>query len=204
MNSTAFNIKSASFFTLLFCLLFGQTGWTQNEKVANIDYSSRESVTFLLGATFNPQDALYGEAFKYYCNHPQKRTEYIITHCRSILEVRNYLAQNPTSNGLPWGKINVVVQGNDWKGLDTSIFPQGEPATFRNMLAAVEHNSFPSLSRPQIDQYSTLHLHGTEVNKNEGLVRMLSLLLFDQQEATKSPQLLCSSGILYFDEIANK
>jgi len=48
MNSIAFNIKSSTFFTLLFCFLFGQMGWTQNEKIASIEYDSRESLTFLL------------------------------------------------------------------------------------------------------------------------------------------------------------
>jgi len=93
---------------------------------------------------------------------------------------------------------------NEGYALETKLFPQGEPATLRNMLAAVEHNSFPSLNHPQIDKHSTLHLHGTETSNNESLVRMLSLLLFDQQEAAKSPKLVCSSGILYFDEIASK
>lgn len=164
----------------------------------------RESITFLLGETFNPRDPIYKEAFKFYCNHPQERTAYIITHCRSILEVRNYLAQNPTSNGLPWGKINVVVQGDDWTGLNTSIYPQGKKATLRNLLTAVEQQNFPALISPQIDQHSTLHLHGVKASKQERLVRSLSMLLFDEKAKTIDPILVSSPGILYFEPLATR
>ena len=166
-------------------------------KSLNLD---RESITFLLGETFNLQDALYLEAFKYYCNHPQNRTTYIITHCRSLLEVRNYLAQYPPANGLAWGTINIVVQGKDALTLNTSIYPQGKEATLRNMLAALETRHFPSLSAAQIDQHSKLHLHGIHNGKDQNIVRALSLLLFNQRKSDQQAQVLCSEGILYFDE----
>ncbi len=174
------------------------------KPVMTNDIAKRESITFLLGETFNPKDPLYKEAFKHYCNHPRQRTEYVITHCRSILEVRNYLAKNPTSNGLPWGTINIVVQGDDWTGLNTSIYPQGKKATLRNMLAAIERHNFPSLSSPQVDLYSTLHLHGAKVDKEQRLVLSLSLLLFNKKQKDLTPKVATSTGIVYFEQLAKR
>ncbi len=147
----------------------------------------RESITFILGKDTEPGIQFYDEAFYYFANHPYDQTEFIITSCRSLLDVRNYLASFPTGNALPWSTINIVMSPNESSNLRVPIFPQGTKSNVKNLEMIAIQNEFPSLSSNQIDQRTTLYIHGAEVEKDSKLSYALHGLLFAKGNLAINP-----------------
>lgn len=161
----------------------------------------RESITFILGKDANPLNPILDEAFFYFANHPYDQTEFIITSCRNLLDVRNYLATYPTGNALPWSTINIVLSPNEEpKDLIVPIFPQGTKSTIKNLEMVALENDFPSLSSNQIDQYTTLYIHGAEVAKDSKLNNALEGLLFAKENIAISPVFLNDSFAIEMGE----
>jgi len=130
----------------------------------------RQSITFILGKDRNYDLPFYEEAFYYFANHPYDQTEYIITSCNALLDVRNYLAAYPTGNALPWSTINVVLSPDQVaKDLKVPVFPQGIKSDLEGLEIVTRENDFPSLSSNQFDQYTTLYIHGATVKKDSKL-----------------------------------
>lgn len=147
----------------------------------------RESITFILGQDKDAANPFYEEAFFYFSNHPYDRTEYIITSCRSLLDVRNYLASFPTFNALPWSTINIVMSPKESNDLRVPIFPQGITSDVKNLEVVAAQNDFPSLFSNQIDQRTTLYIHGAEVKKDSKLNYALHSLLFAKEKVAVTP-----------------
>ncbi len=154
----------------------------------------RESITFILGKESGIQ--FYDEAFYYFANHPYDQTEFIITSCRSLLDVRNYLASFPTGNALPWSTINIVMSPNESSNLRVPIFPQGTKSDVKNLEMIANQNEFPSLSSNQIDQWTTLYIHGAEVKKDSKLSYALHELLFTKNKMAIKPVFMDDSFVL--------
>ena len=155
----------------------------------------RESITFILGEDKDPANPFYENAFFYFSNHTYDRTEYIITSCRSLLDVRNYLAAYPTFNALPWSTINIVMSPNASSDLRVPIFPQGLKSNVQNLDMVVAQNDFPSLSSNQIDSRTTLYIHGAKVQKDSKLNYALHTLLFAKEKVAVSPIYLDDSFV---------
>ena len=156
----------------------------------------RESITFILGKDRNFDIPFYEEAFYYFANHPYDRTEYIITSCNSLLDVRNYLASFPTTNALPLSTINIVMFPTETNDLKVPIFPQGTKSDLENLAMVTSQNDFPSLTNKQIDQYTTLYIHGAEVEKDAKLGDALQELLFAKESVAINPVFLDDSFVL--------
>jgi len=209
--------------TLIFSFLFLTSGVEAQDFVSNeIDYSThstlttvisdieeskitppktkqmvgRESITFILGKDRNFDIPFYEEAFYYFANHPYDRTEYIITSCNSLLDVRNYLASFPTTNALPLSTINIVIFPTETTHLKVPIFPQGTKSDLENLAMVTSQNDFPSLTNKQIDQYTTLYIHGAEVEKDSRLGDALQKLLFGKENVAINPVFVDDSFIV--------
>ncbi|MEM8908618.1 MAG: hypothetical protein AAGD05_12275 [Bacteroidota bacterium] len=134
----------------------------------------RESIIFWIDSVL-PDDSLSVKAIEH--DHKQLNA-HVITHCRSWLEIRNHLAHHPPGNGLPWGSIHFLVGGNAGTNPILPLFPQEQPASFRQILKAIEHRQFPALSPGQIDEQSSLYLHNCNQDSATLMARALGLLLF--------------------------
>jgi|GEM_PF-3030064 len=160
----------------------------------------RESITFILGKDRNVGIPFYDEAFYYFANHPYDRTEFIITSCRSLLDVRNYLASYPTGNALPWSTINIVMSPTESNDLRVPIFPQGIKSNVENLEMMARQNDFPSLSSNQIDKHTTLYIHGAKVEKDSQLNIALDRLLFANESIAINPIFLDDSFAIELGE----
>ncbi len=156
----------------------------------------RESITFILGKDQQVEIPFYEEAFYYFANHPYDQTEFIITSCNSLLDVRNYLASFPTRNALPWSTINIVLSPNEVSSLSVPIFPQGTKSTIKNLAMTANQNEFPSLSSNQIDQWTSLYIHGAEVKKDSKLSYALHKLLFAKEDLAIKPIFMDDTFVL--------
>ncbi len=135
--------------------------------------TERENITFILGEDKSPEENYYASATEFYRTHPTEGTEKIITTCRSILEVRNYLAAYFQPGQLPWGKINLVVHGNEWSGLGVATLPGGKRTTISTLEAAMEGNALQPLPDHIADVCTEIHIHGCAVGKNIYLLQMI-------------------------------
>ena len=147
----------------------------------------RESITFILGKDRNFDIPFYEEAFYYFANHPYDQTEYIITSCNSLLDVRNYLATYPTANSLPWSTINIVISPNESTNLRVPIFPQGTKSDVKNLELVALQNDFPSLTNKQIDHRTMLYIHGSTIKTDAKLNYALQGLLFAKENLAIQP-----------------
>jgi len=161
----------------------------------------RESITFILGKYTETGNPFYDEAFYYFSNHPYDQTEYIVTTCRSLLDVRNYLAAYPTYNALPWSTINIVMSPTESNNLRVPIFPQGVKSDAKNLEMIAMQKEFPGLTSNQIDQWTSLYIHGAEVKKDTKLNYALHRLLFAQENMAINPIFLNDSFTLEYSKL---
>lgn len=136
----------------------------------NENTSTRESITFILGEDREADNPYYAEAINYYLFNEEDRTEYLVTECRSLLEVRNYLCDNPPSNKQPWGLINLVSHGNQWMGLSTRVTPDSKRASTEIINEYIDNGLFPEVPDSLLDGDSELYVHGCGIGKNKLLV----------------------------------
>ncbi|MEM7104777.1 MAG: hypothetical protein AAF502_16690 [Bacteroidota bacterium] len=137
----------------------------------------RKSITFILGDDQKPENRYYWEATNYYKTSPEAKTDKLVTHCRSLLEVRNYLEEKAIP-GTPWGLVNLVVHSNEWSGIEIPVVPEGNRATVQTVQAALDGGLFPPLTEEIADSNTTIFMHGCALGKNEALVQVLKEAFF--------------------------
>ena len=130
----------------------------------------RESITFILGEDHNPKNPYYSEATDYYRLNKTDRTEYLVTTCRSLLEVRDYLEKNPPYNHLPWGLVNLVAHGSVWLGLNVPVLPGSKVSSAERVMEYVLNGLFKPLSDSLVDSSTTIFIHGCGIGKNRPLL----------------------------------
>jgi len=135
----------------------------------------RESITFILGNDSDVGNPYYAEATKFYTDNVEGRTHYLVTTCRSLLEVRDYLQTYHPCNGKPWGLINLVSHGNQWVGLSVRVLPNSRRTTLQRLLEYVGDGSFPPLPDKVVDEDSDIFLHGCGLGNNTQLLEALAL-----------------------------
>jgi hypothetical protein len=133
----------------------------------------RESITFILGEDREKDNPYYTEAINYYLHNEEGRTEYLVTECRSLLEVRDYLSKNPPSNSQPWGLINLVSHGNQWIGLSARVAPDSKRASTEIINEYIKKGLFPEVPDSLLDSKSELFIHGCGIGKNKSLVQSI-------------------------------
>jgi hypothetical protein len=131
--------------------------------------TQRESITFIMGE----DSPFYSKAEKYYRYSQIDQTEYVITSCRSLLEVRNHLEENPPSNNNPWGRINIVAHSNEWNGLGIPIIPGSKRTTKDTVITAIEEDKFLPLPNNIVDAQTEIRIDGCALGKDEELLRIL-------------------------------
>jgi hypothetical protein len=160
----------------------------------------RESITFILGDDKEEDNRYYEEAINFYTTHPQGKTEHLVTKCRSLLEVRNYLEHNRPLNKSPWGLVNLVSHGNQWTGLSVRVTPESKRTTVPRLEEHINNKMFPPLEKNIVDQETEIFLHGCGVGNNqklidlirvafsgkEGMVRVRASRLFEYYTSVKS------------------
>jgi hypothetical protein len=135
----------------------------------------RQSITFILGEDDDPQNPYYTQSTNYYRNNPDGKTEYLVTTCRSLLEVRNYLAKNKPSNLQAWGLINLVSHGNQWLGLSVKVTPNSKRATPDRILENVENGNLQELPDSLVDSNTEIFIHGCGIGNNPEILKAIGL-----------------------------
>ncbi len=130
----------------------------------------RPSITFILGEDEDAGNPYYSLATSYYQNNPEGCTNYLVCDCRSLSDVRDYLANNYSDDGQPWGLINLVSHGNQWLGLSVKVTPQSKRATCDRILENIRNGKLKELPDSLIDSKTEIFLHGCGVGNNPGLV----------------------------------
>ena len=137
--------------------------------------ADRESITFILGEDADAGNAYYREATLFYTKNDGGRTDYLVSSCRSLLEVRDYLEQHAPCNSKPWGLINLISHGNQWVGLSVKVTPHSRRATSQRLLQCVNEGTFSPLSDQVVDDDSEIFLHGCGLGNNPQLLEALAV-----------------------------
>lgn len=135
--------------------------------------TARENITFILGEDREADNPYYDEATNYYRYNEKGKTEHVITSCRSLLEVRNYLAKNAPSNNQPWGLVNLVSHGNQWLGLSVRVVPEGKRSTPENIMESIDNSTFKPLPSYILDEESILYVHGCGIGNNPEILKSI-------------------------------
>ncbi len=134
----------------------------------------RKSITFILGEDEDPSNPYYREAADFYQFNTEHKTDFVVTKCRSLLEVRNYLENNAPDNDLPWGQINLVSHGNQWLGLSVNVTPESKRATQERIKEHIENGSLKALPDDIADSKTEIVIHSCGVGNNPRLVDIIS------------------------------
>ncbi len=154
----------------------------------------RPDITFIMGEDNDPDNPYYTQAENYYRTHPEAKTEWLITHLRSLKEVRDYLTQHAQGT---WGTINLVVHSNEWTGMSVSVLPNGERATAASIYAAIDEGHFEPLPETAIDAQTELLIHACALGKNEELLEAVSLAFGG--ESAGSPRVRSSKYFIHYN-----
>ncbi|MCD4731627.1 MAG: hypothetical protein K8R74_13565 [Bacteroidales bacterium] len=157
--------------------------------------ASRESITFILGEDRELNNQFYAEAEKYYRNNPKDRTEHIITTCRTMEEVRDYLADHAPANKQTWGLVNLVSHGNQWIGLSVRLTQGGKRTSATNINKMLKEGLFKPLPSGIIDSNSNFYVHGCSVGKDTALLKSIAELFKSEK---KRPMVHASEYFEYF------
>ncbi len=157
--------------------------YTEDIRYEIEETATRSSVTFIMGEDGDADNPYYKEAEAYYRSLPSGHSDIIITEFRSLLEIRDYLENNPPDNGQPWGDVNIVVHSNEWKGIGMSLFPgEEERLNSTNLQFALDNEFFLPLEDQFLDGKSQVNIQGCALGKNPEMLEKLSLALGGKKE----------------------
>ncbi len=146
------------------------------EVKQKVKVSPRANITFIMGEDKGESNFYYTEAENYYrLNDEATESGELITHCRSLEEVKEYLAANMPANENPWGRINMVLHSNEWSGLGVPLYPDGPRATTSSIVEALEEDVIQPLSRRVVDGQTELILYGCGLGRNEEALQAVAL-----------------------------
>ncbi len=135
--------------------------------------SKRENITFILGEDKPGSNPYYSLAFDYYKSNKAAHTENIVTTCRSLTEVRDYLRDNPPANDRPWGLINLVSHGNEWFGMSVPVAPGSKRSSTERIAEYVNTGKFEPLPNALVDDSTEIYLHGCGLGKDHDLLKII-------------------------------
>ncbi len=132
--------------------------------------ASRESITFILGEDKNSENPYYSEAAKYFSSNSPDKTVHLVTTCRSLVEVRQYLVKHAPENQLPWGRINLVSHGDQYLGLSVKVTPDSRRATLERLQEFIDAGTFNPLPDSIVDQNTEIAIHACGIGNNKAFV----------------------------------
>lgn len=159
---------------------------------------ARPSITFILGTDEDSTNAYYAEAMNFYRNDPVERTEFLVSECQSLLEMRDYLIAHQAQNGLPWGQVNLVAHGNEWSGLSVPVLPEGKRTTATALVAATDSKAFFPLPDAVADACTTFRIEGCGVGRDTLLLGALQKTLGGDGEL---PQVVSSPFFIHYSSV---
>jgi hypothetical protein len=171
------------------CNVRGDNGATQatvsikeSESIDESPKNNRESVTFILGEDKGLKNPYYAQATNYYKYNRSGHTDYLVTTCRSLVEVRNYLIHEKPSNNLPWGVVNLVSHGDQWLGLSVKVTPQSKRSTLERLQEYLKKGTFKPISDSIIDHQSEIILHACGVGNSPEFVTAIAKIFRNHHE----------------------
>lgn len=178
------------------------------ETQSHPDEMERESVTFIMGedgeTMAGSRNLYYTQAHQFYQANPEARTERLITHLRSLQALRDYLESQPPANGLPWGRINIVVHSNEWTGLEAPVLPDGKRTDVKKLRAAMNSGDFPPLVDELIDAKTEMVILGCALGRDTELLETLSEAFGGEAPDRQRPIVRSSRYFVnYFSETVN-
>jgi hypothetical protein len=133
----------------------------------------RESITLVMGT-----DPFYTAATAHFTLHPAGA---LVTPLRTLVEVRDYLANHAPANGRPWGEVNIVVHANEEGGMAIPVLPLQpgqDPGVYqaspRNLRAAIDAGDFIALPDAVVDARTTLRIRGCALGRSQEMLTLLS------------------------------
>ncbi len=130
-----------------------------------------ESITFILGIDKHPDNPFYRYAANYYRFNAKDKTELVITSCRSLLEVHNYLIRYKPKNKVPWRCINLVSHGNQYLGLSVKVTPNSKRASAQEIWKYCNNGTLKKLPEDVINKQTIIALHGCGLGNNKNLIK---------------------------------
>ncbi|MCI5056323.1 MAG: hypothetical protein MRY83_09450 [Flavobacteriales bacterium] len=146
--------------------------------------SNRLRITFIMGDDQKSDNPYYAKALAYYQNHQDDKTDLVINSCSTLKQVRDFLEIHRPDNGLPWGKINIVVHSNEWLGLSCSVEKGGHRADKETLLLAIENETLKPLSDEIIDGETIIKMESCALGKDQEMLEILMYAFggFDDSE----------------------
>lgn len=130
----------------------------------------------MLGDDHYEVNPYYARAETYY---RQQKAPLLVTQCRSLRSVSDYLAQHRPA-GRPWDSIHLVVHGNAWTGMGLPVLPGDSTRTTPATLAAAQAAGlWQPLPRGSVGASTVVLLHGCALGRDTALLLALSQALGD-------------------------
>lgn len=159
----------------------------------------RNSITFIMGEDHNPSNPFYAEAAEYFRLDPTDRTEIVVTSCRSLIEVRDYLKINHRPAHTPWGLINIVVHSNEWGGLKVPVVPNGMRTTSEVLDKTIKSGEFPPLKKSIVDSKTEIRIQGCGLGRNKYFLNLVSTAFGGNNLDSHKPIVRSSRYFLFFE-----
>ena len=157
--------------------------------------SKRQEITFILGDDFNTKNPFYFNTELFYRFNEKGKTDLVITHCRSLSEVQDYLINNSPKNNQAWGLINLVSHGNQYTGLSVKVSPKGKRANTKRVREGIDNKTLSGLPENIIDQKTHIKLHGCGIGNNSEFLEIMKSAFSNN---LSSPKLTASNHFEYY------
>lgn len=172
--------------------------FTPKNQANDGSVEERPSITFILGEDEDSTNSYYALATEFYKNNPAERTEQVVTDLRSLLAARDFLAANQPKNGSAWGRVNLVVHGNEWSGLAVPVLPEGKRTTAATLAEATSSRAFRPLTEGVADACTEFRIDGCGVGRDTALLLALQRALGGEGEL---PQVVSSPYFIHFSSL---
>lgn len=143
------------------------------EKVALPPASTSDSlsdVTFIMGSDEADDNQFYAAATAYFGHHADEQNAQVVTHLRSLSEVRTWLANNGGTG--VWHKINIVAHGSAWTGLGIPVTPGESNADMFPLELVGDFDN--ALDDHLINAQSEIRLYGCGLGASPRLLNQLA------------------------------
>lgn len=188
------NIIIISILGLLSYILIGAACIEKENKSQECLFNLKgRSITFIMGED-KRQSNYYSLATEHFLNDPIEKSEVVVTSCRTLACVIEYL--NIQLENDHWSTVNIVAHGNPNTGINLHLYDDGPKATPKRMLQAVLMDTMPHLKLNSITSDTQINFWSCGIGKNP--VIKLSLEKMFQPDGGDSTSVYCSPFFVVF------
>lgn len=156
---------------------------------------NRRNITFILGED-NPGRNYFALASEHFAMDEKERTDYVVSTCRTLKQVIEFLNFSNSRGCAPWSIINIVAHGNPNTGLNLYISDSGYKATPKRLLQAALTRSLPKINEGIVDKQSQINFWSCGIGKSPLINISLRQLFTPQGEDTTN--VYCSPNFVIF------